>query len=91
MLSNLINFSIHWKNNTDPEDGHTKKTHFCRTVSQSSIHVSERKHDNTNLLLSQGSKPTFRSIERSVIPFKCSRGMQVFMDNSNRYTQTPQD
>ena len=25
-----------------------------------------------------------------IIPFKCSRGMQVFMDNSNRYTQTPQ-
>ena len=51
-----------------------KKTHFCHTVSQSSIHVSERKHDNTKLSLSQGNKPTFRSIERSVTPFKCSRG-----------------
>ena len=71
-------------------DGHTKKTHFHPTVSQSSIHISKRKHDNTNLSLSQGNKPTFRSIERSVIAFKCSRGMQVFMDNSNRYTQTPQ-
>ena len=67
-----------------------KKTHFRRTVSQSSIHVSEHKHDNTNLSLSQGNKPTFRSIERSVIPFKCSRAMQVFMDNFNWYTQTSQ-
>ena len=68
----------------------TQKTLFHHTVSQSSIHVSECKHDNTNLSLSQGSKPTFRSIERSVISFKCSRGTQVFMDNSNQYTQTPQ-
>ena len=66
-----------------------RKTHFHRTISQSSVHVSGHKHDNTNLSLSQGSEPTFISIARSVIPFKCSRGMQVFMDNSNRYTQTP--
>ena len=45
-----------------------QKTHFCYTLSQSSIHVSESKHDNTNLSLSHGNKPTFRSIERSVIP-----------------------
>ena len=68
----------------------TQKTHFCHSVSQSSIHVSEHKHDNTNLSLSQGNKPTFRSIERPVIPFKCSRGTQVLLDNSNQYTQTPQ-
>ena len=66
-----------------------KKTHYHCTVSQSSIYVSERKDDNTNLSLSQGSKPTFRRIERSIIPFKCSKGMQVFIENSNRFTQTP--
>ena len=50
-----------------------KKTHFHHSHSHSSIHASESKHDNTNLSLSQGSKPTFRHIESSVIPFKCSR------------------
>ena len=67
----------------------TQKTHYHHTFSQSSIHVSERKEDNTNLSLSQGSKPTFRHIERSIIPLKCSKGMQVFIENSNRFTQTP--
>ena len=66
-----------------------KKTHYCHTVSQSSILVSDRKDDNTNLSLSQGSKPTSRCIERSIIPFKCSKGTQVFIENSNRFTQTP--
>ena len=32
----------------------TQKKHFCHTVSQSSVHLSDHKHDNTNLSVSQG-------------------------------------
>ena len=89
MLSNIINFSIQWKNNTDPEDGHTKKHSFA-------ILFSNHQYMYQSVNMTIPICHCLRAISlhsdllRSVIPCKCSRGMQVFMDNCNRYTQTPQ-